>query len=110
MYERCDSVAGWNDFAEILKRADAQGGPKFALAEGLRVGEIYSKTHDDFPLVVMAFTYASLGNKDRAFAWLDKAVEQRSWIIIYLKRDSVWGPLRTDPRFVALLKHVGLPA
>jgi hypothetical protein len=58
----------------------------------------------------MAFTYASLGNKDRAFAWLDKAVEQRSWIIIYLKRDSVWGPLRTDPRFVALLKHVGLPA
>jgi TolB-like protein/Tfp pilus assembly protein PilF len=109
MYERSDNVAGWNEFAEILKRADAQGGPKFALEEGLRAGEKYSKTHDDLPLVVMAFTYASLGNKDRAFAWLYKAVEQRSWLVIYLKRDNVWDPLRTDPRFAALLKRVGLP-
>jgi len=57
----------------------------------------------------MAFTYASLGNKDRAFAWLDKAVEQRSWIIIYVKYDDVWDPLRSDPRFKDLLRRVGLP-
>ena len=57
----------------------------------------------------MAFTYASLGNKDRAFAWLDKAVEQRSWIIIYVKCDDVWDPLRFDPRFKDLLRRVGLP-
>jgi hypothetical protein len=58
----------------------------------------------------MAFTYSSLGDKDHAFAWLDKAVEQRSWIILYLKDDDVWRPLRSDPRFTALLRRVGLPA
>ena len=57
----------------------------------------------------MAFTYASLGNKDRAFAWLDKAIEQRNWMIIYLKRDNVWDPLRSDPRFKDLLRRMGLP-
>ena len=47
----------------------------------------------------LRFTYASLGDKDAAFRWLDKAVEQRNWMIIYLKRDNVWDPLRTVPRF-----------
>jgi hypothetical protein len=61
------------------------------------------------PVVPMAFTYASLGDKDRAFAWLDKAVEQRNWMIIYLKRDDVWNPLRSDPRFQSLLRRVRLP-
>ena len=75
----------------------------------MRAGEEYAKTHDDWSVVAMAFTYSSLGNKDRAFAWLDKAVEQRSWMIIELKDDSVWDPLRSDPRFKDLLRRVGLP-
>lgn len=37
----------------------------------------------------LRFTYASLGDKDAAFRWLDKAVEQRNWMIIYLKLDNV---------------------
>ena len=57
----------------------------------------------------MAFTYASLRNKDRAFAWLDKGVERRSWVIIYLKNDSVWDPLRSDPRFADFVRRTGLP-
>jgi hypothetical protein len=87
----------------VLKRADAQGGPKFALGEWMRAAEEYSKRQDDFPVFVAAFTYASLGNKDRAFAWLDKAYAQRNWCIIYLKDDNVWDPLRSDPRFKELL-------
>jgi hypothetical protein len=43
-----------------------------------------------------------------AFAWLDKAVAQRSWCLLYLKRDIVYDPLRSDPRFGALLRRVGL--
>ena len=109
MYERCLTLYGWQDFANLLKRADAKGGPKFALEEWMRAGEQYEKMHDDMPVVPMAFTYSSLGNKDHAFAWLDKAVEQRNWMIIYLKGDNVWDPLRSDPRFAALLRRVGLP-
>lgn len=109
MYERCLNLYGWSDFAEVLKRDNAKGGAKYALQEFMRAAEQYSRTHDDLPVVTMAFTYSSLGDKDRAFAWLDKAVEQRSWIILYLKDDDVWRPLRSDPRFADLLRRVGLP-
>jgi len=108
IYQRCVVLYGWTDMAEVMKRANAIGGPRFALEEWMRAGEAYEANHGDMLVVPMAFTYASLGNKDRAFAWLDKAVEQRNWMIIYLKRDNVWDPLRNDPRFTALLKRVGL--
>ena len=85
------------------------GGPKFAMEEWMHAFEEHEKRLKDVPVVPMAFTYSSLGNNDRAFAWLDKAVEQRNWMIIYLKRDDVWNPLRSDPRFKALLHRVGLP-
>ena len=111
MWERCLTLYGWHDFANVLKRAEAKGGPKFALEEWMWAGEeFFSQNHDDLAVVAMAYTYSSLGNKDRAFTWLDKAVAQRNWCIIYLKRDDVWDPLRSDPRFADLLRRVGLPA
>jgi TolB-like protein/DNA-binding winged helix-turn-helix (wHTH) protein len=109
MWRRCLTLYGWTDAAGVLRRAEARGGPKFALEEWMRAFEERDKRSKDVPVVPMAFTYASLGDKDRAFAWLDKAVEQRNWMIIYLQRDDVWNPLRSDPRFKALLQRVGLP-
>jgi TolB-like protein/DNA-binding winged helix-turn-helix (wHTH) protein len=109
MYERCLTLYGWQDMADVMKRANAKGGPRYALEEWMRAGEKYEDQHSDMPVVPMAFTYASLGNRDQAFAWLDKAVERRNWMIIYLKRDKVWDPLRSDPRYADLLRRVGLP-
>jgi len=109
LYVRCLTLYGWYDFVRVLKRANAKGGPKFALEEWMKAAEQYSERNDDFPVFAMAFTYASLGDKDHAFAWLDKAVDQRNWCIIYLKNDPVWDPLRSDPRFKQLLQRVGLP-
>jgi TolB-like protein/DNA-binding winged helix-turn-helix (wHTH) protein len=109
MWQRCLTLYGWTDAADVLRRANARGGPKFALEEWMRAFEEREKRLKDVPVVPMAFTYSSLGNNDRAFAWLDKAVEQRNWMIIYLKRDDVWNPLRSDPRFKPLLRRVGLP-
>ena len=109
MWERCLALYGWHDQVNVLKRADAKGGPRFALEEWMRASEEYSKRRDDWPVAAMTFTYSSLGNNDRAFAWLDKAVAQRNWCIIYLKVDEVWNPLRSDPRFSDLLRRVGLP-
>jgi TolB-like protein/DNA-binding winged helix-turn-helix (wHTH) protein len=109
MWERCLRLYGWHDWADVMKRSDAKGGPKFALKEWVRAGEESEKNEGEVPVVPMAFTYSSLGNRDRAFVWLDKAVEQRNWMIIYLKRDPVWDPLRSDPRFRELLRRVGLP-
>jgi serine/threonine protein kinase/tetratricopeptide (TPR) repeat protein len=55
----------------------------------------------------IALIYAALGDKDQAFAWLDKAIERRD-LVIFLKTDPPWDSLRSDPRFPALLRRINL--
>jgi eukaryotic-like serine/threonine-protein kinase len=56
-----------------------------------------------------AMIYAGLGDKDRAFAELDKAYEARSWYVAVIGVDSKLDSLRSDSRFVKLLVEAGLP-
>jgi TolB-like protein len=57
----------------------------------------------------IAIVYAGLGDKDDAFAWLDKAFDAHDKGLTYLKIDPCVDPLRSDPRFADLLQRVGLP-
>jgi len=56
----------------------------------------------------MATIYTGLGDKDQAFAWLDKAYEEHCDFLVYLPTDPMADPLRNDPRFPALLERLGL--
>ena len=56
----------------------------------------------------LARRYAYLGQKEEAFAWLQKMVEDRPFFVVLLKVEPEWDSLRDDPRFVALLRRVGL--
>jgi tetratricopeptide (TPR) repeat protein len=58
---------------------------------------------------LFAVIYAGLGDKDQTFAWLDKAVEDRSLFLIWLKVEPLFDPLRDDPRFQNIVRRVGLP-
>ncbi len=44
----------------------------------------------------LARVYVGLGEKDQAFAWLEKAYEERSTGFYLLKVDPMWDPLRSD--------------
>jgi hypothetical protein len=55
------------------------------------------------------FTYVLLGQKDLAFEWLDKAVDERSAHVVFLNVDPWYDGLRSDPRFAAIVRRVGLP-
>jgi DNA-binding winged helix-turn-helix (wHTH) protein/TolB-like protein/Tfp pilus assembly protein PilF len=57
--------------------------------------------------VDMAEIYAQLGEKDRAFASLERAYEERSVMMMYLKVLPNFDPLRSDPRYADLLRRVG---
>ena len=57
----------------------------------------------------IALIYANLGEKDRAFAWLDRAYEARSAnLITVMLASPAYDPLRSDPRFEVLLRKIGL--
>jgi len=60
------------------------------------------------PSLYLAMVYTGLGDKDGAFAWLDKAYAERSEYLVYLPTEPIADPLRSDPRFPALLQRLGL--
>lgn len=53
-----------------------------------------------------AVLYALLGEKDRAFALLEKAFEDRHPWLVFIKTDPQFEPLRSDPRFADLVRRV----
>ncbi len=57
---------------------------------------------------LIALVYAGLGDKDRAFEWLQKAYDERSTLLCYLKMDPRLDALRTDPRFESMLQRIRL--
>ena len=57
----------------------------------------------------VAVVHVALGQPDSAFAWLDRAVKERSHWLVWLNRDPRWEPVRSDPRYAALVRRVGIP-
>jgi TolB-like protein/DNA-binding winged helix-turn-helix (wHTH) protein/Tfp pilus assembly protein PilF len=56
----------------------------------------------------IAVIYLGLGDKEQAFAWLNRAYEERDNWLIYLKVEPRLDPLRSDARFANLLRRVRL--
>jgi len=52
--------------------------------------------------------YLGLGEKEQTFAWLERAYQEQSNILQFLKCHPYFDPLRDDPRFKDLLHRVGL--
>ena len=81
------------------KRTEAHG-----ILDGL-----YAESVDHY-LTPVAFVmlHAALGDSDRAFEWLDRALEDRRGWLAYLKVEPLLDPLRSDPRFSAFLERMRL--
>ena len=56
-----------------------------------------------------AIIYAGLGEKDQAINWLEKGYQERATKMSYLQIEPFFDNLRSDPRFVELVRRVGLP-
>ncbi len=56
----------------------------------------------------IVLVYAGLGEKDRAFEWLERAYGDRSGSVRYLKIEPRLDPLRSDARCQELIRRVGL--
>jgi Tfp pilus assembly protein PilF len=59
------------------------------------------------PSYWFALVHAGLGERDQALRYLERAYEERSTVLAYLLIDPRLGPLRDDPRFLALARRLG---
>ncbi|HYG81577.1 MAG TPA: tetratricopeptide repeat protein, partial [Pyrinomonadaceae bacterium] len=56
----------------------------------------------------VARVYAGLGEKEQALTWLEKAYEEHSDALVFVRVDPAWDGLRSDPGFTDLLRRIGL--
>ena len=60
-------------------------------------------------LLLLSKACLELGDRDKAFAELNKAYENHESTLAWLKDELLFDPLRSDPRFQELLKKIGFP-
>ena len=56
----------------------------------------------------VGLTYTLLGEKQQGLEWLEKSFESRLGLVMILNVEPIWEPLRSEPRFQALLRKLGL--
>ena len=94
--------------AEETLRAFAKGGKRAAL---IRTIEMYKQLarRRYVDSACIAYDYAELGDKDQTFSWLEKAYSEKSGALNSVKGMKAMDPFRSDPRYIDLLRRMGLP-
>jgi len=105
---------GMSDVAANMRQGYAASGYTGALRQLAKVLEQLQASHAAFVPENLAVIYAAVGEKDKAFYWLDQAYEHREKVshdfgLTILKVDPLLAPLHSDPRFAQLLRRIGLP-
>jgi TolB-like protein/DNA-binding winged helix-turn-helix (wHTH) protein/Flp pilus assembly protein TadD len=99
--ERSPAVIG------VLVRAYVHAGRR---ADALRLlAELKRRRQAGYvPPAAFVNAYLGLGDNEQAFVWLERAYQEKSAILQFLKVHPHFDPLRSDPRFADLLHRVGL--
>jgi len=92
--------------AEFLK-AFRTGGPNGYWQKNLELTLKYGQAGTG--AFDLAGAYARVGDKEKAFEWLEKSYEEKVSDITLIKYLPAFKSLGRDPRFSALLKRIGLP-
>jgi serine/threonine protein kinase/Tfp pilus assembly protein PilF len=105
--QRFDTLQGHMPVEEIAAQRrsfDEQG-----IAGFLRKRLDWTLTLKEPDALLVAESYARLNEPEPALHWLEKAVEARSPNVLFLRVNPRFDNVRSDPRFVAIVKRVGLP-
>jgi len=91
----------------VLIRAYAQAGRR-PEALGL-LNELARRQQEGYiPAAAFVNAYLGLGDNEQSIAWLERAYQEQSMILQFLKVHPFLDPLRDDPRFADLVRRVGL--
>jgi TolB-like protein/Flp pilus assembly protein TadD len=91
----------------VLIRAYAHTGRR---AEAMRLLEELKRRQQKSYIPAAAFVnaYLGLGDKEQAFAWMERGYQEQSTILQFLRVHPFFDPIRDDPRFADLLRRVAL--
>jgi serine/threonine-protein kinase len=112
MGRHADSVESYAKLQELNKRPQAAALARASFAAGGWQGflrDMTGRRPEGFSPSMAAIFFAQLGEKDKAFAELNKAVENREYTVRFLKIEPGFDPLRDDPRFKELLQRMKFP-
>jgi serine/threonine protein kinase/Tfp pilus assembly protein PilF len=112
-----EAIHAFETCAQLMGRSPlALGALGAGYARAERIGEA-QKLLDELqelaqrtyvPPLSFAVLYPALGEIDKGFDWLEQAVDERAGIIIHLHIDPLYDPLRSHPRYPALLRKMNL--
>ena len=113
MYE--EAIAEWKN-AKALGRPGAEAGLAYAYAlagkrdEAQKILDELKEASKQRYVTPFAFAliYMGLGDKDQAFEWFNKTVDEDPYRIAFIKTNPRFDSLRSDPRFDALLRRLKL--
>jgi len=113
--EKAISLFGFQESAARMHRAFAISGYRGAMQQYAQELEHLAARKQVWVPVNLAEVYAALGEKDRAFYWLEQAYTHHDIVaaatglgLEMINVDPMMDPLRSDPRFKDLLHRIGL--
>jgi serine/threonine protein kinase/tetratricopeptide (TPR) repeat protein len=95
------------DRIDEFRKAFAQSGMKGFYRQWIEQLKSRPQTEQDY--VDIGELYARIGEKDQAFQWLEKAYDEHSDGLVRLKEELGFDNVRSDPRYVDLVRRIGLP-
>ncbi|MGC2247695.1 MAG: protein kinase [Terriglobales bacterium] len=105
------SLSHQSEYEAVFKdvgKVYARSGIQQALHEWVaQMIELSKRRYEDPALI--GYIYAKAGDKDQAFAWLEKGLQEKSDGIQYLKTNHMADSLHSDPRYADMLKRMGMP-
>jgi TolB-like protein len=107
-FQKAADLSGFSMAIAPLGYAHARAGNRAEAMKILAELKAWSKPGIVAPYDI-AMVYFGLGDKDQGFAWLDKALVARNWWVLFIKVEPWMDPLRSDPRFQALIRRMNFP-
>jgi DNA-binding winged helix-turn-helix (wHTH) protein/TolB-like protein len=111
--QKAFSLSGEKELLEALNDVYSRHGYREArrvvLEKKLRQLEVRSKREFVSP-IFLALAYGTLGYRDQTLKWLEKTCQERELAAFAINNRLEFAHLRTEPRFLALLKMMNMPA
>jgi tetratricopeptide (TPR) repeat protein len=109
-YARLAGNEEHQEWAAAMDSGYRAGGWPAAARKGIEVLRAQREAKTNYLAAFnIAQLYATIGDKDQAFAWLNTARDEHNLWLVRIRTDRAFSVLRSDPRYAELLNKIWTP-